>query len=359
MNMKNFKLPSLFKKKEKPVLGIDVGSHTIKLTEFSGSGRNRMLRTMGRALLPPDVIVDGSIKDHETVADILRNLIYNCQPRIKRVATSISGYSVIVKRIHIPYSDEKEIEENLLIEAEKYVPFEIDDVYIDFCILEGDHDNTEGADIFLVAAKKEIVDAYASLLETIGLTPAVIDVDAFTLVNAFEMAFGDISEPAVLIDIGASKTNLNIIRNGMPVFARDMAFGGEQLTEAIQEATGLNRDDSEAAKVSGTKDEVLAEEIRQVVVEMADLWLEEIKKAINFFKANAKPEEFPTHIFLSGGCALLKDLDKHFSKGLGIEANRLNPFSGIGHSKEIDPAYMDAISPQMAISSGLAIRSAE
>ena len=359
MDMKNLKMTSLFKKKEKPVLGIDVGSHTIKLTEFSGSGSSRTLRTVGRALVPPDVIVDGSIKDHETVGNILQNLISSCQPKIKRVATSISGYSVIVKRIHVPYANEKEIEENLLIEAEKYVPFEIDDVYIDFSMLKKEEEETEGTDLFLVAAKKEIVDAYASLLETIGLTPAVIDVDAFTLVNAFEMAFGDVSEPAVLIDIGASKTNLNIIRNGMPVFARDMAIGGEQLTEAIQEATGLNREDAEAAKISGTKDHVLAEEIRQVVVEMANLWLEEIKKAINFFKSSAKPEEFPTHVFLSGGCALLKDLDKHFSKGLGIEAKRLNPFSGIAHSKEIDPAYIDTISPQLAIASGLAIRSAE
>jgi type IV pilus assembly protein PilM len=360
MNMKNFKLTSLFKKKEKPVLGIDVGSHTIKLAEFAGSGKNRTLRTFGRAMLPPDVIVDGSIKDHETVGNILRNLISSCQPKIKRVATSISGYSVIVKRIHVPYSNEKDIEENLLIEAEKYVPFEIDDVYIDFSILKNtQQEDVEGTDIFLVAAKKEIVDAYAGLMEAIGLTPAVIDVDAFTLVNAFEMAFGDVSEPAVLIDIGASKTNLNIIQNGMPVFARDMAIGGEQLTEAIQEATGLSRDDAEAAKISGTKDKVLAEEIRQVVVEMADLWLDEIKKAINFFKSNAKPEEFPTHIFLSGGCALLKDLEAHFSKGLEIEATKLNPFSSVDHSKEIDPAYMDAVSPQMAIASGLAIRSAE
>ncbi len=359
MNMKNFKMTSLFKKKEKPTLGIDIGSHTIKLAEFSGSGSSRSLRRVGRALLPPGVIVDGSIKDHDTVENVLRDLISNCQPKVKRVSTSISGYSVIVKRIRVPYLNEKEIEENLLIEAEKFVPFEIDDVYIDFSMLKQDEGEGEGSDIFLVAAKKEIVDAYAGLLEAIGLIPAVIDVDAFTLVNAFEMAFGDVSEPAVLIDIGASKTNLNVIQNGMPVFARDMAIGGEQLTEAIQEATGLNRDDAEAAKISGTKDKVLAEEIRQVVMDMANMWIDEIKKAINFFKANAKPEEFPTHVFISGGCALLTDIEKQFSKGLGIEAKKLNPFSSIEHAKEIDSAYLSTVSPQMAIASGLAMRSAE
>jgi type IV pilus assembly protein PilM len=253
---------------------------------------------------------------------------------------------------------EREIEENLLVEAEKYVPFEIEDVYIDFSILKTLQGETGGSDIFLVAAKKEIVDEYANLLEAIGLTPAVIDVDAFAMVNAFEMAFGDVSEPAVLIDIGASKANLNIIQNGMPVFARDMGIGGEQLTGAIQEATGLNRDDAEAIKISGTKDKVLQEEIRGVVIEMADLWLDEIKRAISFFKANAKPEEYPTHVFLSGGCALLKDIERYFSNGLGIEARKLNPFSRINHVKEIDPEYLQAISPQMAIASGLAMRSA-
>jgi len=356
--MKNFKLKNLFNKKDTPTLGIDIGSHTIKLAEFSGSGTSRNLRRIGRALLPPGVIVDGSIKDHDTVENTLRSLISNCQPKVKRVSTSISGYSVIVKRIRVPYVTEKEIEENLLIEAEKYVPFEIDDVYIDFSILKTADKEGEGTDIFLVAAKKEIVDAYAGLLEAIGLTPAVIDVDAFTLVNAFEMAFGDVSEPAVLIDIGAAKTNLNVIQNGMPIFARDMAIGGEQLTEAIQEATGLNREDAEAAKISGSRDKVLTEEVRQVVVQMADLWIEEIKKAINFFKANASPEEFPSHVFISGGCALLKDIEKHFSKGLGIEATKLNPFFDMTCTKEIDTAYLDTISPQMAIVSGLAMRSA-
>ncbi len=357
--MKNFKLNSLFGKKKQPTVGIDLGSHTIKLVEFSGAGPSRKLRKIGRALLPPGAIVDGSIKDGNLVEDALRGLLANVQPKVKRASTSISGYSVIVKRIHVPYITEKEIEDNLLIEAEKYVPFEIEDVYIDFSILPADKENPEGADIFLVAAKREIVDTYAGLLEAVGLTPAVIDVDAFALVNSFESAFGDVSEPAVLVDIGANKTNLNIIRDGMPVFARDMAIGGEQLTEAIQEATGLNRDDAEIAKIAGTEDAVLSGEIRQVVVEMVDLWLEEIKKALAFFRSTAKPEEYPEHVFLSGGCALLADIDKYFFKGLELETTKLNPFLNVSYSKDIDLEYLNTVASQMAIANGLAMRSAE
>ncbi len=356
--MKNLSLKELFKKKPQPTLGVDIGSHTIKVVEFTGGGKKKV-KKVGRALLPQGAIVDGSIKEKEVVQEGLNKLISNLQPSLKRVSTSISGYSVIVKKIHVPYMAEKEIEENLIVEAEKYVPFEISDVYIDFSIVSTHPDENGGSDIFLVAAKKEIVDEYANLLEGVGLTPSVIDVDAFTLVNAFELAFGTVEEPAVLIDIGASKTNLNIVRKGMPVFTRDMTIGGEQLTEAIQEATGLNRDDAEAVKIAGTKDSVLAKEISQVVREMTELWIKEIKKAISFFKSSASPEDYPTCVFLSGGTSMLLGIEEQFTAGLGLETRKLNAFNGNKADKDIDEKYLASIAPQMAIASGLAIRSAE
>ena len=359
MVMKNFNLKGLFKKKQQPTLGVDLGSHTLKIVEFSGNGQRKKVKKIGRALLPQGAIVDGSIKEHETVQGVLENLLSNLQPTLKKTSTSISGYSVIVKKIHVPYMSEQEMEENLLVEAEKYIPFEISDVYIDFSVLKTYEDENGGSDIFLVAAKKEIVDEYASLLEGVGLTPSVIDVDAFTLANAFELAYGQVEEPAVLIDIGARKANLNIVKKGMPIFTRDMTIGGEQLTEAIQEATGLNRDDAEAAKISGTKDKVLSKEISTVVNEMTGLWANEIKKALSFFKSSASSEELPTCVFLSGGTSLLKGIEELFSSALGLETKKLNAFSGKEFDKNIDEKYLSAISPQMAIASGLAIRSAE
>ncbi len=356
--MKKFNLKALFKKRPQPTLGVDLGSHTIKVVELTGNDGQRRVKKVGRALLPQGAIVDGSIKDHEVVLEVLEHLLSNLQPSLKRASTSISGYSVIVKKIHVPYMTEKEMEENLIIEAEKYVPFEISDVYIDFSVLKTYPEENGGSDIFLVAAKKEIVDEYANLLEGVGLTPSVIDVDAFTLVNAFELAFGDVEEPAVLIDIGASKTNLNIVKKGMPIFTRDMNIGGEQLTEAIQEATGLNRDDAEIVKISGTKDKVLAKEITGVVQEITELWCKEIKKAISFFKSGAAPDEFPTCVFISGGTSLLKGLTDYFSNDLGLKTRKLNAFASQVPDKDIDEKYLESISPQMAIASGLAIRSA-
>ncbi len=357
--MKKIDFKSIFKPKPKPTLGIDIGSHSIKLIEFEEKGGEKILKKIGRTFLPNGAIVDGSIKDHEAVTNALRNLITNVQPKLKRTSTSISGYSVIVKKIHVPLTTEREIEENLIIEAEKYVPFEIEEVYIDFSILKTYEDEPGGTDLFLVAAKKEIVDSYASLLEEVGLIPSVIDVDVFTLSNAFEMAYGIMEEAAVLVDIGATKTNLNIVYKAMPIFTRDMAFGGEQLTDAIRDATGLNWEEAEKVKIGGTEDTILKKEINEVINQLVDLWVQEVKKAIDFFKSNSPQKEHPSHIFLSGGCALLKGIEEKFANGLELEAKRLNCLETVKLSKEIDREYVEKIGPQMAIATGLALRSIE
>ncbi len=357
--MKKIHFNQLFKAKSKPTVGIDIGSNSIKIVEFQGEGAGRTLKRIGRAGIPMDSIVDGSIKDSETVSATLKRLLNNLDIRTKRASASISGYSVIVKRITVPYETEKDIEDNLLAEAEKYVPFEIDEVYIDFYILSGPDKEKPGSDIFLVAAKKEIVDQYAGLLESVGLTPAVIDVDAFALGNSFELAFGNVTEPAALVDIGASKTNLNVIINGTPIFARDMAIGGNQLTEAISDTTGLDREESERLKISGSKDDSLRQEAAGLIREYMELWADEIKKAIDFYRSGSPVEEHPKHLFLSGGSTLFKGIENQFQQRMKMDVSRLNPFARLGQVKEINPEYLDEVAPQFAIASGLGIRSSE
>jgi len=257
------KFPSLPKKwgrHQRPALGLDIGSHSIKIVA------TRTIRCIGRALVPLGAIVDGSIKEPDKVAGVLKALLANLRPKIRQAAISIAGYSVIVKKIIVPYQDEEEIERNLIFEAEKYVPFEIEDVYVDFCMLNREHEKSSGTEIYLVAAKREIVDEYATLIQGAGLSPAVVDVDAFALGNAFEGAFGLIEKPVILVDIGAQKTNLNIILQGTSLFARDMAFGGEQLTEAVQEATGLEYADAERIKIAGSEDAAIMKEISRTTL---------------------------------------------------------------------------------------------
>ncbi len=355
------KLPSLpkgIRKRPKPVLGLDIGSHTIKLVEFVSNGSSRRIKRIGRALLPPKAIMDGSIREPELVIGVLRSLLDNVQPRLRHTATSIAGYSVIVKKVVVPYAEEKEIEDNLLVEAENYVPFEIDEVYIDFFVLKPKEEDN-GTEIFLVAAKKEVVDEYADLIQEVGLVPAVVDVDAFALGNALEGAYGQLSEPVAMVDIGAQKTNLNIVYNGISGFARDMAFGGGLLTEAIQEATGLEYEEAERVKISGTDNKALATEVSQVCDELCRLWAEELKKAIDFYKSNSKPELHPSFLFLSGGAALLKGLDSLLESELGLSVRVFNPWRQMEADESIDKEYLAAVAPQMTIATGLALRTVE
>nr|HDN01252.1 type IV pilus assembly protein PilM [Deltaproteobacteria bacterium] len=349
-------LPIKWGQRPCPVLGLDIGSHSIKILELSSNGTGPTIKSIGRALIPPQAIVDGSIKEPDKVARVLKALLDNLRPKIKYAATSIAGYSVIVKKIIVPYQDEGEIERNLIFEAEKYVPFEIEEVYVDFHALDKEHKKNSGTEIFLVAAKREIVDEYASLTQEVGLSPAVVDVDAFALGNAFEGACGLLTEPIVLVDIGAQKTNINIILEGTSIFARDMAFGGTQLTEAIQEATGLEYADAEKIKITGTSDVAIMKEVTSVCRELCDAWALELRKAIDFFKANSSPETYPTHLYTSGGSAFLKELDIFFSDIIGLPVNILNPLHGFALDRGIDPEYISSIAPQMAIATGLALR---
>jgi type IV pilus assembly protein PilM len=355
------KFPSLPKKwgqRHSPTLGLDIGSHSIKIVELSSSGTNRTISCIGCALVPSQAIIDGSIKEPDKVAEVLKALIRNLQPKVKYAATSIAGYSVIVKKIMVPYQDEAEIERNLIFEAEKYVPFEIEEVYVDFHVLNGKHENekSSGTEIFLVAAKREIVDEYAALIQEAGLSPAVVDVDAFALGNAFEGAFGLLAKPVVLVDIGAQKTNLNIVSQHPSLFAKDMAFGGAQLTEAIQEATGLEYVDAERIKIAGSEDMAIMKEITTVCNELCGVWASELKRAIDFYKASSSAEGYPTDLYVSGGSAFLKGLDMLFGDIIGLPVKILNPLHGFTIDHGIEPEYISSVAPQMAIATGLALR---
>ncbi len=355
------------KRAPKLTLGLDIGSHSIKLVELvreksSDGETSYTIRKVGRIILPEDTVIDGSIVVQDTLKDILLNLIKNLKPKYRYAATSIAGYSVIVKKIGVPFIDEKEIEENLIIEAENYVPFEIEDVYVDFHIIGTSSDEKEklSSEIFLVAAKKEVVDEYANVLQEVGLVPAVVDVDAFALGNAFEVSYGDPDEAVVLVDIGASKTNLNIVFHGNSLFTRDMAIGGNQLTEAIADELNLTHSEAEILKIKGTQDQDIFNRVQNICKDIAQMWVDEIKKAIDFYKkGNENEEAYPKHIIISGGCALMKDLDKFFKKELNINVQQFNPWKTIKIDKHINPEYLQSIAPQMVIATGLALRTVD
>jgi len=217
--------------KKNQLIGIDIGSYSIKIAEIEDSKKGMILKNLGIIRLPTEAIVEGSIREMEVVSAALKNLLKNLKIKNKNIATSISGYSIIVKKISIPWREDKELEKTIQSEAEQYIPFDINDVNLDYQILPsekaGPEEEGEGEmDVLLVAAKKDIVEENRSLFRLIDYNPVVLDIDAFAMQNAFEISNHEQSGCNALAHIGSQQLTINIIEDGVSIFTRDSSHGG-------------------------------------------------------------------------------------------------------------------------------------
>ena len=317
------------------VVGVDLGGRRIIKKKIKRTDKAYSIVTIGSAVLPEGAVDDGALVEPEVVASAISNLFKNLKIKHKKVGISISGYSVIVKKVNLAVMSEKDMEDHIMAEAEQYIPFDIQDVYLDFQDLKTNKDGYERTDVMLVAAKKEIVDDYLSMLESIGLQTTIVDIDGFALENTYEYNTPK-SENVALIDIGASKMNINIISKGMSVVARDIVVGSRQLTERIMGQFDL--------------------QFEEIFSSVCTQWILEIKKAIDLYHSNF-PDAPLTRLVLSGGGSKVAGLTDYLNQETGIEVERFNPFTNMKSSKrKIDPEYLQLIGPEMAIASGIAIR---
>ena len=352
-DFKKFKLP--FMQQQSLTVGLDIGSYAVKVCELAESGKGVKLISLGSARLPADVVEDGELRDPDAVAKVIQNLVDNLKIKGKKVGISISGYSVILKKINLAVMNEKELEQHIQSEAEQYIPFDLADVYLDFQDLKTNTEDEDRTDVMLVAAKKEVVDGYLQMLQSVGLKTVLVDVDAFALENSFESNYGQ-EGTVVLVDIGSSKMNINIISNGASLFARDVVLGSRQLSEQIQEKFELDFEEAEALKVGAQPSEDKQGELEQIFVGVTTQWVMEIQKAIDFYNSNF-PDNPLAKIVLSGGGSKVKGLDRFFSKETGLEVEVFDPFSRtVVDENVIDPDYLKNIAPEMAIAVGLATR---
>ena len=342
----------------KPIVGLDIGSHSIKAIVLEQGKGGLVLRNMGVAHLPPEAIIDGSVEEKGIVVTTTKNLLKTLKVRIKDVCSSISGYSVIIKKISLPTATEKELADKIEVEAEQYIPFEIEDVNVDFEILGPSEKSPDQMDVILVAAKKSAVNTYQELLTESGLKPRIIDVDVFALENAFTQSYTDTDGTIALVDIGANKMNINIIRDGSSLMTKDAAMGGARVTTEIQDKFDLDYNDAEAIKIGGLEapDRAAVEEI---VIRAVGNWVAECQRAIEFLQASY-PNEKLRMVYLSGGSSRINDIDRYFEQELKIPVKHLDPFSSIGiNEKSFDPEYIKYMAPQVVICLGLALRRGE
>ena len=352
----NFKLsmPGVSKQK-KLTLGLDIGSYSVKLCEINNTGKGYKLLKLGSAKLPEDAVEDGVLQDPDAVGAVIFALFKNLKIKQKKVAISMSGYSVIVKKINLAVMAEEQLTEHIQSEAEQYIPFDINDVYLDYQDLKTNTEASDFTDVMLVAAKKDVVNAYLEMLEKIGLQVVVVDVDAFALENSFE-SNSTMEQNVVLIDIGSSKMSINIIAHGASILARDVVMGSRQITEQMQSQLGIDFVEAEAIKIGSLPKEDKQQIIEDIFINNCTKWILEIKKAIDFYISNYPDDEI-NRLVLSGGGSKIKGLDELLTKEIGLTAEIFNPFANTVKSDNIDSDYLRHVAPEMAISAGLAIRS--
>ncbi|MDW7709597.1 MAG: type IV pilus assembly protein PilM [Deferrisomatales bacterium] len=346
--------------KPKNLVGLDIGSHSIKIVELKQQKSGVELKNFGIAQLPPEAIVDGVIMDSAIVVESIRSLASTLKLQQKNVATSVSGHSLIVKKIHLPLMTEQELEEQIQWEAEQYIPFEIDEVNIDFQILGPLVDEEGQMEVLLVAVKKEIITDYSAVITEAGFVPQVVDVDAFCLENIFEVSYPEyLDKTVVLVDVGASIMNINVLKNGVSTFTRDITVGGNSLTEEIQKELGVGYEEAERLKLGGRSEGAGPADVLDVLRLTSDNLVLEVQRSLGFFSATSQEEEIH-RIFLAGGSCRVPGLAAALEERVGIPVEILSPFRGIrAPEKLFDPDYLEALGPVASVAAGLALRRAD
>jgi type IV pilus assembly protein PilM len=343
--------------RSKSVVGLDIGSSAVKLVELKErKGGEYQLQRLGIEALSPEAIVDGSIMDSALVVDAIQKLGRETGSKGGSYATSLSGHSVIIKKIQVPAMNEDELTESLQWEAEQYIPFDINDVRLDYVVLDPEAGPGE-MEVLLVAVKRDKVNDYVSVITQSGRSAALVDVDAFAVQNAYEANYDlSLDRVVALINMGSSVTNINVLARGGTVFWRDLSFGGNQFTEALQREFGLSYEQAEALKRGDVVDGHSLDEARSVLDGVSAEMAAEIEKTFEFFAATSS-EGSVEELVLSGGCALTPNLPQVLQERFGVPTELMNPLRNVDYRNSgFDEEWLVAVAPTLAVAVGLAIR---
>lgn len=340
----------------KPVIGLDIGSSAIKLVEAEKKRGGWVVRSFTSVNLPEDTIVDGEIVNHAAVVEAIKNLIRESGVRSRLVATSVAGSSVIIKHISIPKTSPKEVEDQVYWEAEQYIPFDMKEISLDFDIVQEDMGDGK-MDILLVAAKKDFIEKRLATVKESGFQPYVLDVDALAMANVFWENYDMTPDNAVvLVDVGASLTKINIVSDSTTIFTRDVAVGGKNLTQEIQNKLGISFQEAEVLKIDACSTGQIPEEVLPLVNAISENVALEIRRSLDFYAAS--PVQLPiTAVFLCGGASRIPGLSNMLSEILGLPIEYLNPFAKVACSgRQFNEEFLAAISSSAAVPLGLALR---
>lgn len=332
--------------------GLDIGSGFVKLVVVDHSKAEPEIVQIATSPLVPDAIVEGEIMDPALVAATVRSVVESAGLKKKDVAAAVGGHDVIIKRIPMDRMSQTDAREVIRWEAEQHVPFDMENVQLDFQILDPDAGGAQ-MQVLLVAAKRELIENRLSLLQDAGLSPTMIDVDAFALHNAFEFSHPDALNGLVaLVNLGHESTNVNLMEGGRPLLVRDIPFGTRRLREALQRERGLTADAAEDILL-GRADST---QLRTLIADRIDELAVGIERAAAFVVAQSGGEGIG-RVFLSGGGARIPGVTDALGERLGVRTEIANPLKRVGIRPEVlDTVNVEELAPMLMLPMGLALR---
>ena len=344
------------------LVGLDIGSTAVKAVRLRRHGSSHLIVALGAEPLPRGAIVDGAIVDRDVVTGAIRKVFADHAIRNPRVAVSLAGNAVIVKRVTLPGMSPDELRNSIYWEAKRCLPFDVEEVNMDYQVLtpSADAAGERALDVLLVAAKKDRVAEYTDVVARAGRLPVVVDVDAFAVQNAYERSHGSAPGGAVaLLDAGAAATGLSVVQDGRPLYTRDLAIGGNAYTEALQQALGLGFDDAELLKAGTPVAGGTYHDAEPVLRAVTDDFVMEIARTIDLFRTTSPASGIRT-LVLSGGASRVAGLAAALEGALDMPVAPLDPFREMAVAEgRVSEEQRAELGPLAVVAAGLALRRVE
>ncbi len=346
------------KRKSVPVLGLDISSTTVKLLELSHTGERYRVESYAVSSLPVDAVIEKNVNDVDGVANAIRSVINQSKTKLKSVAAAVAGSSVITKIVDMPSGlTEDDMETQLTLEADQYIPYPLEEVAIDFEI-QGPSPESEGqVEVLLAACRRETIDARVEAIEGAELVPKIMDVEAYAMERAFMLVRNqldiDDENTVAVVDIGATMTTLSVLTNGQTIYTREQLFGGKQLTDEIMRRYGLPVEEAGLAKKQGG----LPDDYEPEVLEpFKDAVVQQVARSLQFFFSSSQYNDVD-YIVMAGGVSSMEGLDELVQDKLGTPATVANPFADMAISSKVNAVALSSDAPALMIACGLALRS--
>lgn len=344
---------------KKQLVGLDIGSGSLKLAEILETNTGYQLNHFSEISLDKGTIEEGILVDPDALTQKVKALFKGSGLQSKALVVSLSGHAAIAKKVTFPNMEEAEMRDMIHEEASKYLPFDnMDDVNFDFQIMGQNEYNPHQMDVMLVAAKKDVIADFVEAIEGAGLTVMIMDVDTFCLETVYEANYDfDPADIVAMVNIGASITNINVVKGGVSIFTRDFTLAGNMITEAVQSGRNMTFEAAETMKISGPDaDDAARSAFHSSLLSHADPICTEIERSIDYFRSTSGGDSIKK-ILLSGGVAAIPGIAGDLTQRLGIETEILNPFRKIDFNKKnLSPERIDEIRPIAAVAVGLALR---